>query len=84
MRRPGHEAQTGEVINAYNILVGKYNGGRLLERPKHRPRNEDNIKTDLKGKGYGCVSWICLVQHRVQRWTCSSGSFMTVMNLWVS
>jgi len=40
----GDVAQMGDMINAYNILVGKPEG----ERPLGRPRNrwENNIKMD--------------------------------------
>jgi hypothetical protein len=43
----------GAVRNAYKILVGKPKGKRQLGRP--RRRWEDNIKIDLKEKGFwGC------------------------------
>jgi hypothetical protein len=41
MRRTGHVACVGEVRGAYNILVGRPEGRRPLERP--RRRWEDNI-----------------------------------------
>jgi hypothetical protein len=36
----------GEKRNAYRILVGKLEGKRPLERPRHMW--EDNIKIDLR------------------------------------
>jgi hypothetical protein len=36
----------GEVIGAYNILIGRLEGRRPLGRP--RRRWEDNIKMDLR------------------------------------
>jgi hypothetical protein len=57
MRWAGHVACMGEVMGAYNILVG---------RPEGRPRRrwEDNIKMDLRGKRFGDVDWIHLAQDR--------------------
>jgi hypothetical protein len=48
IRRSGHVAHTGETRNAHNILVGKPEGKRPLERT--RRRWEDNIKMELKWK----------------------------------
>jgi hypothetical protein len=45
MRWTEHLAQIREKRNAYKILVGKPEGKRSLERPRHR--RVDNIKTDL-------------------------------------
>jgi hypothetical protein len=45
MRWAGHVARTGEMRNAYRILVGKPEGKRPLGRP--RRRWVDNIKMDL-------------------------------------
>jgi hypothetical protein len=39
----------GEMRNAYRILVGKPEGKRPLERPRHRW--VDNIKMDLRWDG---------------------------------
>jgi hypothetical protein len=36
----------GEMRGAYNILIGRPEGRKLLERP--RRRWEDNIKMDLR------------------------------------
>jgi ribosome biogenesis protein Nip4 len=65
----------GEVRGAYNILVGKSEGRRPLERPKRGW--EDNIKMDLEEIGFGDVDWIYLVQDG-DRWRALVN---TVMNL---
>jgi hypothetical protein len=44
------------------FLVGKPKGRRPLGKP--RLRWEDNIKTDLREVGCGCVDWIGLAQDR--------------------
>jgi hypothetical protein len=62
MRWAGHVARMGEVRGAYNILVGKPEGKRPLERP--RRRWEDNIKMDLREIGFGDVDWIHLAQDK--------------------
>jgi hypothetical protein len=41
----GHLAHMGERRGAYRALVGRPEGKRQLERPRHRW--EDNIKMDL-------------------------------------
>jgi hypothetical protein len=55
----------GEVRGAYNILVGRPEGRRPLERP--RRRWEDNIKMDLREIGFGDADLIHLAQDR-DRW----------------
>jgi hypothetical protein len=65
MRWAGHVAHIAEVRGAYNILVGRPEGKRLLERP--RRRWENNIKTDLREIGFGDVDWIQWGQDR-DRW----------------
>jgi hypothetical protein len=47
-----------EMRNAYNILVGKPEGKRLLERRRHRW--EDNIRMDLREIGWEGVDWMHL------------------------
>jgi hypothetical protein len=54
-----------ERRGAYRVLVGKPEGRRPLGRP--RRSWEDNIKTDLREVGCGCVDWIGLAQDR-DRW----------------
>jgi hypothetical protein len=58
MRWAGHVVRMVEVRGAYNILVGKLEGRRLLGRP--RRRWEDNIKMDLGETGFGDVDLIRL------------------------
>jgi hypothetical protein len=42
----------GEMRNAYNILVGIFEGKRPLGRPRHRW--EDNIRMELKNRVESC------------------------------
>jgi hypothetical protein len=77
MRWAGHVACMGEVTGAYNILVGRYEWRRPLERPRHRW--VDNIKMDLRVIGFGDVDRIYLAQDR-DRW---QAVVNTVMNLQV-
>jgi ribosome biogenesis protein Nip4 len=65
----------GEVRGAYNILVGRPEERRPLERP--RRRWEDNIKMYLREMGFGDVDWIHLAQDK-NRWRTLLN---TVMNL---
>jgi hypothetical protein len=67
----GHVACTGEMRNAYNILVRQLEGKRLLRRPRHR---QDNIRMDLRE--IGCIF---LVQDRNQL----KALVNTVINFWV-
>jgi hypothetical protein len=75
MRWVGHVACMGKVRGAYNILVGRPEGRRLLARPRHRW--EDNIKMDLREIWFGDVYWIHLAQDR-DAWRALVN---TVMNL---
>jgi hypothetical protein len=54
----------GEVRNACSILVGKPEGKRPLERP--RCRWMDNIKMDLRERGWDGMDWIDVAQDRDQ------------------
>ena len=65
MRWAGHVARMGEGRVVYRVLVGKPEGRRPLVRP--RRRWEDNIRTDLREVGFGCVDWMELAQDR-DRW----------------
>jgi hypothetical protein len=49
-----HAWGKGEVF--YRVLVGRPEGRRLLERPRHRW--EDNIKMDLREVGFDGANWI--------------------------
>jgi hypothetical protein len=46
VRWAGHVAGMEEMRNAYNILLGKYEGKRPFGRPRHRW--EVNIRMDLR------------------------------------
>jgi hypothetical protein len=65
MRWVGHVARIGEKRGIYRILVGKPEGKRPPERPKHKW--EDNNKIDLQEVGCGGMDWIELAQDR-DRW----------------
>jgi hypothetical protein len=62
MRWEEHVARMGEKRNIYGIFVGKPEGKRPLERPRHRWEN--NIKMDLRETGWGGMEWIYLVLDR--------------------
>jgi hypothetical protein len=53
----GHVARMGEGRGAYRVLVGRPEGRRPLERPRHRW--EDNIKMNLQKVGWG--AWTGLI-----------------------
>ena len=55
----------GESRIAYRVLVGKPEGKRPFERPRHRWEN--NIKMDLQEVGCECMDWIDLAQNK-DRW----------------
>jgi hypothetical protein len=55
----------GEGRVMYRVLVGKPEGKRSLERPRHRW--EANIRMDLQEVGCGCEDWIGLAQDK-DRW----------------
>jgi hypothetical protein len=50
--------------NAHRVLVGKPEGKRPLERPRHWA--VDNIKIDLIEMGWSGMDWIDLTQNRDQ------------------
>jgi hypothetical protein len=54
MRWTRHIACISEMINAYNIFVGKAEGKRPLR--KYRCRWEDNIRMDLRKIGWEGVN----------------------------
>jgi hypothetical protein len=62
MRWVGHVACMGEVVGAYNILVGRPEGRIPLGRPGRRW--EDNIKMDFREIRFGDVDWIHWAQDR--------------------
>jgi hypothetical protein len=67
----------GERKGAYMALVGKPEGKRPLETPRHRW--EDNIKMDLLTGSMGGIDWINLAEDR-DRW---QALVNMVMILWV-
>jgi hypothetical protein len=75
MRWAGHVARVGEKRNAYRILVRNPEGKRPLGR--RRRKCMDNIKMDLKERGWDGMDWIDLAQDRDQ-WRALVN---TVMNL---
>jgi hypothetical protein len=56
MRWAGHVAPMGEMRNAYKILIVKPEGKRPLGRSVCRL--EDNIRMDLRGRGWEGLDWI--------------------------
>ena len=65
MRLAGHVACMGERRGVYEVLVGNYEGKRLLGRLRYRW--EDNIKMDVLEVGCQDMDWIDLSQYR-DRW----------------
>jgi hypothetical protein len=49
-------------MNANSILVGKSEAKRPLGRYGHR--RDDNIKMNLREKGWGFLDWIDLAQNK--------------------
>jgi hypothetical protein len=66
-----------EMRNAYNSLIGKPEGKRLLGRP--RSRWEDDTRINLRGTGWEGINWMHLAQDR-DKWR---SLVSTVMNLQV-
>jgi hypothetical protein len=73
----GHVAHTGDMRNAYKILVEKSEGKRSLLTPSLRC--EDNITMNLKVIGWEVLDWIHLAQNRDLK----QALVNTVMNLQV-
>ena len=61
----------------YRVLVGKLEGKKPLDRPRHRW--VDNSRMDLEEVGCGYMDWIGLAQDR-DSWRTLVGA---VMNIWV-
>jgi hypothetical protein len=59
------------------VLVGKPEGKRPLERPRHRWDN--NIKLDFQEVGWWCIDWIDVAQERDRWWALVNA----IMNFWV-
>jgi hypothetical protein len=64
IRWAGYIARTGEMRNAYSIVVGKLEGKAPVGRK--RRRGVDNIKMDLRVIGWGIMECITLAQDREQ------------------
>jgi hypothetical protein len=64
MRWAGHVACMGQGRDVYRILVGRPEGKRPLGRP--RRRWDENIKLELREKGFDGEHWIRLARDRVQ------------------
>ena len=62
MRCAEHVARMGEERGVHRVLVGKPEGKRPLERPRHRW--EDNIRMDIQDGGGGRGDWMELAQDR--------------------
>jgi hypothetical protein len=62
MRWTGHVARMGKERNVYRVWMGKPEGKRPLERPRHRW--EDGIRMDLREMGWKSVDWIQMAQDR--------------------
>jgi hypothetical protein len=46
----------GQMINAYNISVGKPEGKKPLGRPRRRWK--DNVRMDISERGWEGVDWM--------------------------
>jgi hypothetical protein len=71
-------AHIQEIRNVKEILMGKLEGKRPVGRPKRTCK--DDIRMDLRGRGWESVDWIQLAQDRDQWRT----DVNTVINLWIS
>jgi hypothetical protein len=67
----------GEGRDVYRFLMGKPEGKRPLQGPRHGW--EDGVKMDLREIGLGGVEWIHMAQDRDHWWAVVN----EVMNLWV-
>jgi hypothetical protein len=77
MRWTGHVTRIGKGRGVYRVLVGRPEGKRPLEGPRHRW--EDNIKLDLREIWIDVANRIQLARRSVQ-WRAFVN---TVMKLWV-
>jgi hypothetical protein len=66
IRWAGHVEHMWKMRTAYNILVGKPEGKRLLRRTGHIL--EDNIKLDYREMSWEGVHWIHLAQDTDRWW----------------
>jgi hypothetical protein len=72
MKWAGYVESIGERRGVYNVLVGKYEGKRALETPRHRRYNDFIAVWDG-------LAWSYLVQNGGKTWAV----FRVVMKLWV-
>jgi hypothetical protein len=77
MKSRSMECCTGEMRNAYKVLVRKSEGKRPLGRPRYKWGND--VRMDLREIGWEGVDWMHLAQDRDQ-W---QALVNTVMNLHV-
>jgi hypothetical protein len=63
MRWAGHVANMGERRVAYRVLVGKPEGKRPFDKPRHGW--EDSIKINLQELDCGVMDWVDMAQDRV-------------------
>jgi hypothetical protein len=61
--RVGHVACMGEKRNVYRVLMGKPEGKRPLERPRHRW--EDGIRMDLREIGWADYKRLGIKQNQI-------------------
>jgi hypothetical protein len=62
VRWAGHMASMGEERNVYRVLVGKPEGKRPLERPRHIWKG--GIRMNLREIGWGSVEWFQMAHDR--------------------
>jgi hypothetical protein len=62
----GKVDRMGDKKKIYMVLIG--NPERMRPRGKPRHISEDNIKIDLREKGWGDLDWTHLAQDRGQCW----------------
>jgi hypothetical protein len=62
----GHVAHIGKGRGVYRVLVGKLEGKKQLDRPRHGW--EDNIKVGHQEVGCGGMDWIQLAKDREGGW----------------
>ena len=65
MRWAGHVERVWEKKSAHRVLVGKPEGKRPLEGPKHR--RKDNVTMGLQKVEWKGMEWLYLAQDR-NRW----------------
>jgi hypothetical protein len=64
MKWVGNVARMGR--SAFRIMAGKPKGKRPLGKPRRTCKWEDNIKMDLRERGWGGMDWINMGLNRDQ------------------